>query len=192
MGRRREDEEDVDDDRPARRPQKPGGGGKRTLVILGFSGAMVLVILAGCALSGWFLLKPKFVSPHEETAQTFAQSEADKFLEALTYNAGTMTYESMSPAYQSATSYARFQELVARNPLLTGHKTTRVLSADAPTGTKPNRKMVVGYELVGFTGTPDLPDATKRTKSSAKTLAVTITVAEQPDGKWKVDGLSVP
>ncbi len=181
MGRRRDD-----DDEPAPRAD----GGRRQLVILAFVGAVALTLIAGCGLSGFIYLKSKFFSPYDESDRALAYREADKFLYSLSYNIGTMTYDQTSTNFQSAMSPAQFEELNKKHPVLGKHSTTRVLTSHPLTGAKPNRKLVIDFELIEFELSWARSDPNKP-PASPRTLALTITVAEQPRGEWKVDGLVV-
>ena len=90
-----------------------------------------------------------------------------------------------------------FQQLINRNPILTKGNTRRALSTNAPTGTSPTRKMVIVYEVSKFgedfepfppPGQPNPP----KPFPGPRTITVTLTVAEQAGGFWKVESLSVP
>ncbi len=127
-------------------------------------------------------------------------AEAEEFLSKLSGDRVQAAYDSTAPAFKTSMTFEQFQKLIAKNPLLTGHTESRPLTSKEPTGKPPNRRQTISYELTEFDeGADDEFDAKPKPKpkpkkgaAGPKSLTVTLTLAEQPGGFWKVEGLTVP
>ena len=199
MGRRDydddDDDDDRDDDRPVRRPRKEGGGGKTVLIVVGIISLVILLIVGSCLGLGYYAFwsAKKSVTAFGDSMR--ADSEAQSFLGKLKGSPQT-AYDSMAPSYKATTTRDQFQQIVNRYPPLTKHVFPRKTTYNPITGSSPNRKEVVSYELTDNTfepepftqpGQPKIP----RPIPGPKTCTATMTVAEQPDGSWKVESFSV-
>ena len=203
MGRRRDDDDDDDDDddfddRPVRRPAKSGGGGGKTvLIVLGIVGFILLVIVGVCGFLMYRGVTGVQNAANNFTGQFEASAEADSFLFKLSTDQIQAAYDSASPAFRASISRDRLQQMVNQNPLLTKNTSRRALTFNSPTGTTPNRKQTITYELTKLWDDPEpfpQPGQPKQPKvvTGPKTITVTITVAEQQGGFWKVENLSIP
>ena len=198
MARRRrddddDDDDDFDDDRPVRRPAKGGGGGKTVLIVVGIIALVLLLIAGACGGMLWYAAKSAKNSVNNTVSIFEATAEADSFLFKLTSDPQT-AYDSTSPAFKSSMSRDSFQQLLNRTPVLTKANTHRALSTNAPTGTTPNRKMVVVYEVTKFGEDfePFPQPGQSKPPPGPRTITATITVAEQSSGIWRVEGITVP
>ena len=205
MGRRREDDyddrdDDLDDDfddRPVRRPAKAGGGGKTVLIVLLVVGLVLLLIFGVCGFFVYRAVTSVKNAANNITGQMGASAEADSFLFKLSTDQTQAAYESTSPAFKSSISRDRLQQMINQNPLLAKHTGPRALTFNSPTGAAPNRTQTISYELNKLFDDPDpwtppgQPKPTKTVVTGPRTITVTITVAEQADGIWKVDSLVV-
>lgn len=215
--RRRRDDDDRprrrrdDDDRP---PAKKGGTGVVLLIV----GLVVGIPLLTCGGIGvWLYFKVRQVAT--DIGGTFqADIAAIAFLNTLKNGDLDGAYMSTSANFKTTTSKEQFEKLVKANPVLTtSHKHTQN-GFPSPTGTAPNRRVTltftVSYDASGIalgeqlddlsrmnaearnTGAKPVPPPTiPKTPSTAPTpkgTTCTITLAEQPDGTWKVDGFTVP
>ena len=197
MARRRDDDDD-DDDLDERPGQKSGGGGGKTvLIVLGIVGGVLLLGVAGClGLGYWgFLSAKKSVNNSLSTFE--ATAEADSFLFKMAAEQVQPAYDSTSPNFKATMSRDQFQQLINRNPLLAKNTTRRAVSFNAPTGSPPTRKSVNTYEISKMFDDPEPWTPAGQPKPikpppGPKTITVTVTVAEQANGMWKVDGLTVP
>ncbi len=202
MGRRRddddyEDEDDDFDDRPVRRPAKSGGGGGKTvLIVLGIVALVLLLVVGGCVGLGYW----GFLSAKKSVNNTFSQfeasAEADSFLFKLGSDQTQAAYDATSPAFKTSISRDRLQQMINQNPLLTKNSSRRALTFNSPTGSTPNRKQTITYELSKWIDDPEPwtpPGQPKPTKAiSTGPRTITITVAEQSGGFWKVENLTIP
>ena len=195
MGRRRDDDDDDDgeDDLPIRRPQNKGS--KTIWIVLGIV-ALVLLLVVGVCVGGVYWAFKSAKSKVDSVGAQFESSfEAESFLGKLSTGQTQTAYESGSPAFKSSMSRDQLEQLIKRNPLLTKHRKRTALTFNAVTGSSPSRKQVIVYELSD--SSDDDPWAqqnqTKGTKivGGPKIITVTITVAEQAGGFWKVENLSV-
>jgi hypothetical protein len=200
MGRRRDDDDDDDDDfddRPMRTPKKEGGGGKTVVIVVAIIAFVVVLIVGGCAGLGYWVFYSAKKSVNNTFSQFEASAEADTFLFKLSTDQVQAAYDSAAPSFRSSMSRDALQQLINRNPLLTKHTSRRALTFNSPTGSAPNRKQAISYELSKLWDDPEPwvePGKPKPTKAAPgpKTITVTVTVAEQPGGFWKVENLTVP
>ncbi len=201
MGRRRDDEDDddFDDDRPARRPEKSGGGGgKSVLMVLGIIGGILLVLALICGGLIWYAVSSAKKAANNLVSQFETTAEADSFLSKLSTDQTQAAYDATAPGFKSSMSRDQLEQLIKRNPLLAKHSSRRALTFNAPTGSSPNRKQTISYELSKLFDDPEPwtpPGQAKPTKlvnTGPRTVTVTVTVAEQAGGFWKVENITVP
>ena len=204
MGRRRDNDDDDDDrdddfdDRPVRRPAKSGGGGKTVFIVLGIVGLAIIFLVVGCAVLGYLGIKSAQKSVNNTFSQLGASVEAESFLSKLSTDQIPAAYESTSPAFKSSMSLDRLQQMINQNPLLTKHTGRRALPFALLTGAAPNRTQTIRYELNKLFDDPEpfpqpgQPKPTKPVVIGPRTITVTVTVAEQPGGFWKVESITVP
>jgi len=200
MARRRDDDDEDDDDfddRPSRKSgKKEGGGGKTVIIVVGIIALVILIIVGGCAGLIWYGVSSAKKSVSNTVSLFEATAEGDSFLFKLSSDPQT-AYDSTSAGFKTSMSRDSFQQLLNRNPVLTKSNTHRMLTTNTPTGTAPNRKVTISYEVTKFgedfePWTP--PNQPKPTKAAPgpRTVNVTLTLAEQSAGFWKVDGITVP
>ncbi len=195
MGRRRRDDDDDDDDdfddRPIRRPAKSGGGGKTVLIVLGIVGLVLLLVVGGCiGLGYWGFLSAK-KSVNNSFSQLEAAGEANSFFAKLATDQTQAAYDSTSPAFKASISRDRLQQMINLNPVLTKNSSRRQLSSGITSGSTPNLKQTITYELSNFN--EPFPQPGQPVKPPGpRTITVTITLAEQPGGFWKVENLTIP
>lgn len=200
MGRRRdddddEDEEELDESPRKRRSSKRNEKKSNTPMILPIVIVVaVAVVILGCGGMVWWAVSSTNKAITEIAGQIEASDEADNFLGKLSSEQSQAAYDSTTPAFKTAMTKDQFAALVKKHPLLSTHEDIRPLTTNAPTGKTPNRKKVTTYELTeGDDSDPDFeqPQPKKGAKGGPKSLRVTITVAEQAGGFWKVDSLAV-
>ena len=201
MGRRRDDDDDddddddIDDDRPVRRPEKSGGGGgKIVLIVLGIVGVVLLIIVGTCGFLMYRGVTGVRDAAYNLEDSAKARAECDSFLTKLSTDQTQLAYESTSPEFKASISRDRLQQMINQNPLLTKNFSRRAMSFNAPTGTTPNRKHTMTYELTKpFDDPTPFPQPGQPAKPPGpRTITITITVAEQPGGFWKVENLTIP
>ena len=208
MGRRRDNDDDDDDrdddrdddfdDRPVRRPAKSGGGGKTVLIVLLVVGLVLLLIFGVCGFFVYRAVSSVKNAANNITGQLGASVEAESFLSKLSTDQIPAAYESTSPAFKSSMSLDRLQQMINQNPLLTKHTGRRALPFALLTGAAPNRTQTIRYELNKLFDDPEpfpqpgQPKPTKPVVIGPRTITVTVTVAEQPGGFWKVESITVP
>ncbi len=206
MGRRRdhdddEDEIDDEDERPSRRRAKKKEKSNTTLLVV--LAGVAVVLIAACGGVAWYAISSAKKVVDNMAGQFGSTAEAEEFLSKISSGQTQAAYDSTAPAFKSSMTRERFQQLLASQPLLTKHTDTRPLTSQEPTGKAPNRKHAISYELTELDedfdpddDDPPLPVKKPKGKKGApagpKSLTVTITVAEQPGGLWKVEGLTVP
>ena len=98
------------------------------------------------------------------------------------------SYQETSPAFKSSMPLQHFYNLVDGYPLFVFHKNRMLINSGPVTGTAPNRKQILVYEL---SKPAETRPGTKTVIPAPTPLKVTITVGEQQSGPWKVDSLSV-
>lgn len=205
--RRRDDRDDERDDRPRRRrsreddddpPAKKGGTGT-VLLIVGL--AVGIPLLACVGLGGWFFF---WVKGKAEEAQggVHARDTAQEFMDTLERNQADTAYKNLTTdTFKASTSLEQFKKLVAANPALTrpNYSYPNEYYKD-PTGTMPNRRLTLTYTVspnsyfddTPAPGWPEPGGPPPATKPQIKEVTCTVTVVEQPDKTWKVDGFTVP
>jgi len=206
------DEYDDEDDRPRRRRRRDDDDYERpaaksnTGVILLVVGLVVGIPVLGCAglgIWGYFAAKKGF-----DQLQTMVGAEmaAESFLNTLEGGNIQHAYDMTSANFKSTTTKVQFEQLVKANPALTSSNYYSHSSGiPNATGTAPNRKMVLIFNVTPGDGMdeedfddegepikPKVPKPNAKANPNAKPVNCTITVAEQADGTWKVDGLTVP
>ena len=198
MGRRRDDDEDEDDDddfeAPRKRRSKKGKEKSSTTTILIVVGVVVVVLVLACGGIGWYVVSSTKKAINEIAGQVDSSEEAENFLDKLSTEQTQAAYDSTTPAFKTSMTKEQFAQLVKKHPLLTIHDDARPLTFNQPTGAAPNRRKVTSYELTEWDdGDPDFerPRPKKGATGGPKSLTVTITVAEQAGGFWKVDSLVV-
>jgi len=164
-------------------------------------GGVALVLILGfgaCGLGGFFVMKNAGKGFDDFEAQMDATDTASDFFVDLQDGNADAAYLETSSKFQQANSKAAFEAALKKYPMLTKHKYAREQTFGAPmSGTKPQRKMTVKYDLtMNFDDEFDFDDADTpnpkpKPKPNAK-LVVGLTVAEQPDGTWKVDEWTLP
>lgn len=194
---RRYNDEDDDDDFEDERPRKRASKKKNnTPMILAIVSVVVVVLVLGCGGLVWYAVRETGKKIEEISSAAESEGEAERFLDKLTGEQIQAAYDSTTPAFKTGMSLAQFQQLLKKHPLLTKHDDYRALNFDNPTGVTPNRKKVTSYELTESDDSELDPDSPrplpKKPKSSPKSLTLTITLAEQPGGLWKVEKLTVP
>ena len=156
-----------------------------------------LVLIGACGGIAWYVTKSFKKTVDNMAVQIDSTAEAEEFLLKLSGDRVQAAYDSTSPTFKTSMTFDQFQKLIAKNPLLTAHTDARPLTSKEPTGKTPNRRQSIGYELTEVDDEDDeFEPAPKRKKKGAatgpKSLTVTVTLAEQAGGFWKVDGLTVP
>ena len=198
MGRRRDDDDDDEDDdfeEPRKRRSKKGAKKSNTTTILIVVGVAVVVLVLACGgIAFWVVSSTKKVM-EEVVAQSVSAEEAENFLGKLSSEQTQAAYDSTTPAFKTSIGKDQFALLLKKHPLLTKHDDATPLTYNQPTGIAPNRKKVTSYELTEWDddGDPnfDRPRPKKGASTGPKSLTVTITVAEQAGGIWKVDNLVI-
>ena len=221
---RDDDRRDRDDDRPrrARRdrdddpPKKSNTG--MVLLIVGLAVGIPLLICGGLGVWGVFWVRGKA----DEVAGTYqSHLAAENFLDTLQRNSIDSAYTAYTtPGFRNGMSKEQFEKLVKANPVLLTTNSHIQNGYPSPTGTTPNRKLVLIYTVSSFGGgsgidDPEFPDdmnpppkpggvppkpgGVKPPKpippkgtTTSPTITCTVTVAEQADKTWKVDGFTVP
>ena len=212
MGRRRDDDEADDeyDDRPSRRSSNRPEKKSNLPMILGIVGVIVVIVIAGCGGLVYYAISSAKKVVDEVSSKFASNQEADNFLNRLSESQIQAAYDSTTPTFKAATSFVQFQQLIDKNPLMKkpfGHYSTTFVP---PTGVAPNRMQVISFTLNdSYDSDPDDlgndPEAdprppVKKTKGPrpgtppppSKSLTVTITLAEQPGGFWKVEKFTIP
>ena len=214
MGRRRDDEqEDEDfDDRPSRRRGNRPEKKNNLPMILGIVGVIVVLIIAACGGMVYYAVSSAKKVVDEVSVRFASVAEADSFLDKLSDSKIQTAYDSTSPSFKASTSFVQFQQLIDKHPLLKKPFSHFSTMSAAPTGVAPNRMQVISYELYDIDNAdpgdagddPELeprppvkkPKVTKPGirpgTPGQKSLTVTITLAEQPGGFWKVEKFTVP
>lgn len=167
----------------ARRRKKQASGNKLLLPVLAIGA--VGVVFAACAVGGYFAFtsakaginNPSGGGQLGGNSRNDGVTEAEDFLNLLATSTAQHAYESTSPAYKASTPLLHFYNFIDSRPLLMSHTGRRITTTGTVGGSAPNRKQVLVYELG---------------KSGTKSIRVTITVAEQASGSWKVDNLAAP
>lgn len=198
MGRRRdddddEDEEELDESPRKRRSSKRNEKKSNTPMILAIVGVAVVVLVLACGGIAWWAVSSTKKVMEEVVAQQGSAEEAENFLGKLSSEQTQAAYDSTTPAFKTSMSKDQFAQLLKKHPLLTKHDDATPLATSSPTGVAPNRKKVTNYELTEWDddGDPEFPRPKSKKGGGPKSLTVTITVAEQADGIWKVDSLVV-
>lgn len=217
MPRDRDDDSRDDrdyDDRPRRRreyddpPRKQGGGAGMVLLIVGLAVGIPVLVCGGVGVWMYFQVKKGF-----EQLATTVQSEmaAVNFLKSLETGNVRAAYDSTTPKFKSTTTFEQFEQLVKANPVLTTSHTANQSGLPTPTGTAPNRTVTLSFAITpGQVNDWDEDDAppgrprgttlkppptvpkTPATTPTAKGITCTLTLVEQADNTWKVDGFTVP
>lgn len=214
----RDSRDDSRDDRPRRRrdDDAPKKGGKGWLIALIIVGGVLLV--CGGIIGGIVYVAMQAVAAATQVLDQVggtvqASMEANSFLSKLEY-APESAYESTTADYKKTTSKEQFLKLVKDHPVLSEQHYSKSGSVPTPAGTAPNRKLTLSYTVIaGVDPNPDgvtttgtgktlttgsgkvSPTGTKPTapptETKAKSVTVTLNMAEQPDKTWKVDGFTV-
>jgi hypothetical protein len=212
MGRRRDDDEEDFDDRPSRRRGNRPEKKNNLPMILGIVGVVVVLIIATCGGLVYYAISSAKKMVDEVSTKFAATQEADNFLDKISENNLQGAYDSTTPSFKTSTSFVQFQQLIDKNLLMKKPFDHYSTSFVPPTGAAPNRMQVVSYKLSDFdSGDPDDlgddPDLEPRPPikkpkvnkpgikpgpPGQKSLTVTITLAEQPGGFWKVEKFTVP
>jgi hypothetical protein len=195
--RRRSRRDDDDRDRPA-----PKSNTGLILLIVGLVVGLPVLGCAGLGIWGFFAAKKGI-----DQVMTMAGGEAAALSFLRTLEGGNVqgAYDLTSANFKATKTKADFEALVKANPVLTSAHIANQSGFPSPTGTAPNRKMVLTFSLVpghdfdAMDEDEDDPIKPKVAKPkgakenpNAKPLVCTITVAEQADGQWKVDGFTIP
>ena len=165
----------------ARRPKKQKSNNTAILLIVG--GGILVLLLAGCGVGGYFAFRSAKQVVAEASAKTSGADKddgvaaADAFLKITATSTAYHAYQQTSPAYQSSTPVLNFYSVIDGQPLFISHTARKVTNAGTVGGAAPNRKQVLVYEL---------------SKPGSQSGTVTLTIAEQPGGGWKVDRIAVP
>ncbi len=194
MARHRDDDDDEFDEPRPRRTSKKSEKKNNTPLIIAAVAVVAVVLIASCAGIAWWMVSTTTKAFQEIAAQEDSGMEAEHFLDKLLSAQTQAAYDSATPAFQKSMTREQFQQLIQKHSLLTRHTDVRPLTFDNPTGTAPNRRRVTTFELTESDDTADFDDPRPKRKPGAagpKSLTVTITVAEQPGGFWKVDGITV-
>ena len=205
------DDDDDRDDRPRRRSRRddddrdrPPPAKSNTGLILLIVGLVIGLPVLGCAGFGiWaFFAAKKGI----DQLQTMIGGEmaAQSFLNTLEGGNVSNAYDMTSANFKATKTKAEFEALVKANPVLTSAHVTTQTGFPSPTGTAPNRKMVLTFSIVpghdfdaGDEDDPDMKPKVPKPKGAkenpnAKPAVCTVTVTEQADGQWKVDGFTIP
>jgi cytoskeletal protein RodZ len=200
--RRRHDEDDEDDDRPRRRRRSREPEHKsNTGLIIGIVAGVILLIVVGCGVAGYFAFKKVGDKIEQEMAADEASGAAQEFFDELSSQRTKQAYDSTTLLFKTTLSASAFEDLLKKQPLLTQHNlATEQGYGVKPVGQSPNRTFTTTYILSDQVDVDeDLDDdglAPKKLKPKkpatiAKTLAVQVILKEGPEGVWKVDTLSV-
>jgi hypothetical protein len=210
--RRRRDEYDDEDDRPRRRRrdpddrdydrQPPKSNTGLILLIVGLVVGLPMLACAGFFVWGMFAFKN--VANQFQT-MIGGSMAAESFLNQLEGGNTQLAYDMTSANFRATTSKAQFEQLVKANPVLTSaNSRSESGGLPTPTGTAPTRQLVLTYTVTpghdpdGFVDEddpdfkPKVPKPKAKENPAAKGIVCTVTVAEQPDGTWKVDKFTVP
>lgn len=196
--RRRPDPDDRDYDRT---PRKSNIG--LILLIVGLVVGLPILACGGFAVWGFFVAKKGF---DQFQVMFGGEMAAQSFLHTLEGGNTQLAYDMTSANFRTNTTKQQFEDLVKANPVLTSANTTNQSGFPSPTGTAPNRKIVLtftinpGHSVNEFEPDKDDPGFKPKVEKpknvpvnpNAKAIVCTLTVAEQPDGIWKVDGLTIP
>ena len=194
MARQRDDDDDELDEPRLRRTPKKSKKKNNTPLIIAAVAIVAVVLIGSCAGIAWWMVSTTTKAFQEIAAQGDSSEEAENFLSKLSSEQTQAAYDSATPAFQKSMTREQFQQLMQKHSLLTRHTDARPLTFDNPTGTAPNRRRVTTFELTESDDTDDFDEPRPKRKpgvAGPKSLTVTITVAEQPGGFWKVDGLTV-
>lgn len=217
---RDDDRDDRDDDRPRRRRGDDDGPPRKSntgmiLLIIGLAVGIPLLVCGGVVAYFVYVVGQVASSVKQGIEQVSSAAQADvaagNFLTTLQFGNVEGAYQSTTANFKTTTSLDEFQKLVKANPVLTTTHRADTNGFPPLTGTAPNRRSTViftvnpdetGDEMnhVGRTsstgpiqpGTGSKPTAPRSTAPAPKGVTCTITVAEQPDGTWKVDGFTIP
>ena len=192
MARHRDDDDDESDE--PRRTSKKRGKKNNTPLIIAAVAIVAVVLIASCAGIAWWAISTTTKAIQEISGQEDSSEEAENFLGKLSSEQTQAAYDSATPAFQQSMTREQFQQLLQKHPLLTGHTYARPLTFDKPTGIAPNRRCTTTFELTESDddNDPGAPRSKLKPRPAGpKSLTVTITVAEQPGGYWKVDGMTV-
>ncbi len=213
MARDRDDDSssgDRSEDRPRSRrrdnddaPKKSNIG--KILLIVGLCVGIPLLICVG--IVGFGLMKLGDVVK-DVGGRIQGEMAATSFLNQISAKNNTGAYSQTTDGFKAKMTQAQFDKLVADNLVLTTPNTKSQSGIPAPTGKAPSRTMVISFNITpGVTGDDEFdfgatkgtgPKATKPPKPTqpgdpnAKSISVTITVVEQADSTWKVDGFTIP
>ena len=202
--RRRDDDDDDCDDRPRRRKKKYREPPKNyTGLILGIVGGVVLLVLVGCGIAGFFFIKGAQQGFQAKMGQSDAEDTANQFLSQLSSQQAQVAYLNTTANFKTAYSQAQFDALLKKHPLLTTHLDSNQQGfGNTPTGTQPNRTTKVSYSLYSTVqndedwdpadGPRPVQKGKPITPAGPTTLTITLMLAEQAGGAWKVDGLTIP
>ena len=197
MGRRRDDDDDDEDDdfeEPRKRRSEKGAKKSNTTTILIVVGVAVVVLMLACGGIAYWAVTSTKKAFDEVASQAVSAEEAENFLSKLSTEQTQAAYDSTTPAFKTSIGKDQFAQLLKKHPLLTKHDDARPLTFNQPTGAAPNRKKVTSYELTEWDddGDPEFGNPRpKKATGGPKSLTVTITVAEQTGGIWKVDNLAI-
>ena len=194
MARHRDDDDDESDEPRQRRTSKQRGKKNNTPLIIAAVAVVAVVLIASCAGIAWWAISTTTKAIQEISGQEDSSEEAENFLGKLSSEQTQAAYDSATPAFQQSMTREQFQLLLQKHSLLTRHTDARPLTFDNPTGIAPNRRRMTTFELTESDDDND-PGAPrpklKPRPAGPKSLTVTIIVAEQPGGYWKVDGMTV-
>lgn len=166
------------------------GGFNPTPLFVGLTVGLLL-----CGGGGvWVFQGAKEVIDQALSPSVHAVFAADAFFEALSRNDVDAAYDThTSPAFRAATPKPAFVQLVRANPTLTANHTAYPTSSrPVVSGRSPNGTTTITYTVgPGGWGEAAVGDPPKPNPDTSRTVACTVMMAEQPDGKWKVNGLTV-
>jgi hypothetical protein len=209
----RDEYDDRDDDRPRKRRRRddddydrppPKSNTGLILLIVGLVVGLPILACGGFMVWGFFAAKKGF---DQVMVMAGGEMAAQSFLNALEGNNIQSAYDMTSADYKTKKTKADLEQLVKANPVLTSANYHTNTGLPTPTGTSPNRKMVMTYSINpgndpdGFDPDegeddpefkPKVAKPKAKANPNAKGITCTITLAEQADGQWKVDNFTIP
>jgi cytoskeletal protein RodZ len=175
--------EDEDEDRPRRKSRSEPETRKSNVgVILGIVAGVVLLIVVGCGVAGYFMFRGLETNREDFRASAKASEAGLEFIEALGTNELENAYSTRTTArFRTANPLPAFQAMIATYPAFQ-NQVTRIDNdwKLRPTGSVPNRVHSPVFRVVGSS----MPGQTKQ-------VNVQMTLTEGPGDVWKIDSLVI-
>jgi hypothetical protein len=195
--RRRREDEDEEEDRPRRRrrerePEPKSNAG----LIIGIIAGVVLLVLVGCGVGGFLMVKNLGNKFKDEMAADDANDAAMQFFRDLRTGAKQQAYsQNTTVSFRNRYNQAAFDDLLNKNPMLTKHNDVSEQGFNPKaTGVKGSRLFTETYTLtvddIDLDVDEDGNPIVKPKKPVDKKLApitVKVVMEEGPENVWKVD-----